>query len=167
MPPSWLWIKQWDTGGCFWEIQWTIESRRSDAQRHHKVRSQLASWLTNCCALKRFNKIVHFEALKITSSVSIFQSQEKKRDREVNDVNGFFCFWWCHADGYGAWSQHGCHLAKTFEGNRHICHCNHLTNFAILMVSQTGADSKIIQMVPQLVKRSLLCTMQNLQILSL
>ena len=37
------------------------------------------------------------------------------------------------SDGYGDWSQSGCRLDKT-EGGRHICKCNHLTNFAILMV---------------------------------
>ena len=41
------------------------------------------------------------------------------------------------SDGYGDWSQSGCRLDKT-ESGRHICKCNHLTNFAILMVRLVG-----------------------------
>ena len=46
------------------------------------------------------------------------------------------------SDGYGDWSQSGCRLDKT-EGGRHICKCNHLTNFAILMVRLAQVSSTI------------------------
>ena len=48
------------------------------------------------------------------------------------------CFF---SDGYGDWSQSGCKLFKSNNG-RHICKCNHLTNFAVLMVGP--ADDTVI-----------------------
>ena len=35
------------------------------------------------------------------------------------------------------WSEKGCQLAKYLK-SRVICHCNHLTNFAVLIVSYRG-----------------------------
>ena len=37
-------------------------------------------------------------------------------------------------DGYGDWSNKGCHNTTTNK-TEILCECNHLTNFAILLVS--------------------------------
>ncbi|XP_071956162.1 uncharacterized protein [Antedon mediterranea] len=44
-------------------------------------------------------------------------------------------FWDFELDGNGGWSSAGCYLANgSLDGSdRQICHCDHLTNFAILM----------------------------------
>ena len=35
--------------------------------------------------------------------------------------------------GIGEWSSEGCHQSASVEG-RTVCHCNHATNFAVLVV---------------------------------
>ena len=50
--------------------------------------------------------------------------------------------------GYsGYWSKEGCFVDKVFDGNIR-CHCNHLTNFALLMdVSQTHQNPLQLQII--------------------
>ena len=41
------------------------------------------------------------------------------------------------AEGYGDWSSDGCTVNETEYSNdssRVVCHCNHLTSFAIILV---------------------------------
>ena len=47
-----------------------------------------------------------------------------------------------HADGYGQWSSKGCNT--TISDGNVICYCNHLTNFAILLVVREDTLSIII-----------------------
>ena len=45
----------------------------------------------------------------------------------IKTVNNF------HLDGYGGWSNEGCN--STTSNNEVFCECNHLTNFAMLLVT--------------------------------
>ncbi len=38
-------------------------------------------------------------------------------------------------DGYGQWSSEGCEIVGTVTDNIINCQCDHLTSFAILLVS--------------------------------
>ena len=54
----------------------------------------------------------------------------------MSDTSEVKCvFWDLHAnEGLGDWSEEGCWYSGT-ENGRHVCSCDHLTNFAILVVS--------------------------------
>ena len=42
--------------------------------------------------------------------------------------------------GRGNWTSEGCRAVDSEgEGNKVTCHCNHLTNFAILVVRGSGS----------------------------
>ena len=45
------------------------------------------------------------------------------------------CGYWDYDlhDKSGGWATNGCHLNRT-EYGRHVCVCDHLTNFAVLVV---------------------------------
>ena len=45
------------------------------------------------------------------------------------------CGYWDYNlhDKSGGWATNGCHLNRT-EYGRHVCVCDHLTNFAVLVV---------------------------------
>ena len=49
-------------------------------------------------------------------------------------------------DGYGDWSNKGCHNITTNK-TEILCECNHLTNFAILLVSNEKINVVIIIMI--------------------
>ncbi len=46
-----------------------------------------------------------------------------------------------YSGGYGGWSGRGCVLVNETE-NEVMCECDHLTNFAILLVSHLISDGK-------------------------
>ena len=54
-------------------------------------------------------------------------------DLKRGDKNGSLCSFWNFERGN--WSQDGCSLQKILPDGRIVCNCNHLTNFAVLMVS--------------------------------
>ena len=49
------------------------------------------------------------------------------------DANATLCSYWNF--GLGNWSQEGCTLDRVLGDGRVLCNCDHLTNFAMLMVS--------------------------------
>lgn len=49
------------------------------------------------------------------------------------DKNGTLCGFWNFSEA--SWSHEGCTFQGLQEDGRIICHCDHLTNFAMLMVS--------------------------------
>ena len=49
------------------------------------------------------------------------------------DTNTTQCSFWDF--GLGNWSQEGCKFERVLEDGRIVCNCDHLTNYAILMVS--------------------------------
>ena len=49
------------------------------------------------------------------------------------DTNTALCSYWDFVAGN--WSQEGCTLERVLSNDRILCSCNHLTNFAMLMVS--------------------------------
>ena len=52
------------------------------------------------------------------------------------DVNTSMCVFWDFElqNGVGDWSTEGC-IFVGIENDRVVCQCNHLTNFAVLMVN--------------------------------
>ena len=48
------------------------------------------------------------------------------------DTNAVFCSYWNLE--FANWSQNGCRFEGVLKDGRILCHCNHLTNFAMLMV---------------------------------
>ena len=48
------------------------------------------------------------------------------------NTNTVFCSYWNLE--VGNWSQNGCRFEGVLKDGRILCHCNHLTNFAMLMV---------------------------------
>ena len=49
------------------------------------------------------------------------------------DTNSTLCSYWNFT--LGNWSQEGCMFKRVLSDGRILCNCNHLTNFAMLMVS--------------------------------
>ena len=49
------------------------------------------------------------------------------------DTNTTQCSFWDF--GLGNWSQNGCKFERVLKDGRVVCNCDHLTNYAILMVS--------------------------------
>ncbi|XP_071961180.1 adhesion G-protein coupled receptor G7-like isoform X2 [Antedon mediterranea] len=73
-------------------------------------------------------KILHEEIQDLENPViGIFEPTR------VNGSDAECVFWdFDLEDGIGNWSSEGCNYQKIVDG-RVICHCNHLTNFAVLM----------------------------------
>jgi hypothetical protein len=46
------------------------------------------------------------------------------------------------ADGFGNWSTEGCSYMGTTKSGHVTCHCNHMTNFAILLTADPERDEK-------------------------
>ncbi len=55
-------------------------------------------------------------------------------------LDNYQCVYWDFnlEEGRGDWSNEGCNLAVNITTNRTICYCDHLTSFAVIMVSQTA-----------------------------
>lgn len=51
----------------------------------------------------------------------------------TGDTNTALCSYWDFLAGN--WSQEGCIFERVLSNDRILCNCNHLTNFAMLMVS--------------------------------
>ncbi|XP_013379586.1 adhesion G-protein coupled receptor G6 isoform X2 [Lingula anatina] len=68
----------------------------------------------------------------------------KHLEREKETVNNSQCVFWDFSanSGQGGWSGRGCRLAGDQPGNRTVCQCDHLTNFALL-VDVFGSGSAI------------------------
>ncbi|XP_013379590.1 adhesion G-protein coupled receptor G6 isoform X2 [Lingula anatina] len=63
-------------------------------------------------------------------------------ERENETVKNSQCVFWDFSanSGQGGWSGRGCRLAGDQPGNRTVCQCDHLTNFALLVdVYGTGS----------------------------
>ena len=60
--------------------------------------------------------------------------------REEDYITTFICSFWDPLlnGGFGGWSTEGCELVNDDVSGTAFCECNHLTSFALLMVS--GAD---------------------------
>ena len=60
--------------------------------------------------------------------------------QNVSKVNNSECVFWDYTadENYGDWSTEGCW--STNKSNGIECACNHLTSFAVLMVSYTKSD---------------------------
>ncbi|XP_078672770.1 adhesion G-protein coupled receptor G7-like isoform X1 [Branchiostoma floridae x Branchiostoma belcheri] len=63
-------------------------------------------------------------------------------------VKNVRCVYWdfTAAGGTGAWSSEGCAFAGIDNG-RAVCHCNHLTNFAVLMDIYGGLQSFVLDLI--------------------
>ena len=55
------------------------------------------------------------------------------RSLKSGDKNNTFCGFWNFAKE--SWSDEGCTFQGVKDDGRIVCHCDHLTNFAMLMVS--------------------------------
>ena len=57
------------------------------------------------------------------------------------------CVFWdvSKAVGQGGWSGEGCQYHKTLEG-RDVCVCDHLTNFAVLLVTRTHTRARALKL---------------------
>ena len=55
------------------------------------------------------------------------------------DTNTTQCSFWDF--GLGNWSQDGCKFERVLKDGRVVCNCDHLTNFAMLMVSDQLLES--------------------------
>ena len=67
--------------------------------------------------------------------MKLFLSQEELAcDKSSRPIIRRCVFWdFALRDGKGGWSTEGCMLNSTDDG-RVTCHCDHLTNFAVLAV---------------------------------
>ena len=54
------------------------------------------------------------------------------KNLKPGNKNSSFCGFWNFAEA--SWSDEGCSFQGVQEDGRIVCHCNHLTNFAMLMV---------------------------------
>ena len=61
-------------------------------------------------------------------------------DSETIDVSKTPCvFWKFNAiQNGGDWSNYGCKFHRNDENKHHECRCNHLSNFAMLLVGSNG-----------------------------
>lgn len=52
----------------------------------------------------------------------------------------------CSTDGYGGWSEAGCYRVDTPDTDDEVvCRCNHLSNFAVLLVSSAARSALCFQ----------------------
>ena len=77
--------------------------------------------------------------------ISLF-SLAFQEENENNTLENFQCVFWDFdlENGRGDWSNEGCMLVETTEGDRRVCHCDHLTSFAVLIVSCLIATNEIL-----------------------
>ena len=67
-----------------------------------------------------------------------------ERDLSFQSVADSRCVFWDHT--ISTWSDVGCQTIKSTEKTE--CHCDHLTNFALIMVGDLMlSDDKLIQLV--------------------
>ena len=67
--------------------------------------------------------------------VSTFTHQVKEIEGDIDDASVQCVFWDINAsNGLGDWSGDGCQRKTTTSRERVVCHCNHLTSFAVLVV---------------------------------
>ena len=59
------------------------------------------------------------------------------------NTNTTLCSYWDF--NLGDWSQEGCVFDRVLEDGRVLCNCNHLTNFAMLMVCISLLDSVVVR----------------------
>ncbi|XP_072025988.1 uncharacterized protein [Amphiura filiformis] len=59
----------------------------------------------------------------------------KQAEDENTTLDNFQCAFWDFdlENGQGDWSNEGCRRVETAESDRSICHCDHLTSFAVLI----------------------------------
>ena len=69
-----------------------------------------------------------------------------QEENENNTLNNFQCVFWDFdlENGHGDWSNEGCMLVETTESDRRVCHCDHLTSFAVLIVSYLISIKKLL-----------------------
>ena len=72
----------------------------------------------------------NIEGLSVSNLSNPIQIALKSTVR--GDTNSTLCSYWDFS--IGNWSQEGCGLKRILEDGRILCNCDHLTNFAILMV---------------------------------
>ena len=61
--------------------------------------------------------------------------QVVKYGEDIDDTSIHCVFWDTNAsNGFGDWSNNGCHYNATVQDGRVVCHCYHLTSFAVLVV---------------------------------
>ena len=79
--------------------------------------------------------IIHHHCKQNVFSFLVVSFQE---ENENDTSKNFQCVFWDFdlENGRGDWSNEGCMLVDTTESDRRVvCHCNHLTSFAVLIVS--------------------------------
>ncbi|XP_028418860.1 adhesion G protein-coupled receptor E1-like [Dendronephthya gigantea] len=97
----------------------------------------------NAYAIERLNSFVIAGSIK-GLSVANLQTPVKIAFEKVSrgDTNSTLCSYWDFS--IGNWSHEGCSFQRILDDNRILCHCNHFTNFAMLMDINPRADATTI-----------------------
>ncbi|XP_072051540.1 adhesion G-protein coupled receptor G6-like [Amphiura filiformis] len=79
--------------------------------------------------------------LPSTHPVELHFAIEQERDDNTTELTKIQCVFWDNnaSNGLGDWSDEGCERNQSSDG-RVICHCYHLTNFAVLVDRFGGSD---------------------------
>ena len=82
--------------------------------------------------------LIHYVGNKVhsyQSIITVLTHQVKEIEGGIDDTSVQCVFWDINAsNGYGDWSGDGCQRSTTTSGERVVCHCDHLTSFAVLVV---------------------------------
>ena len=83
---------------------------------------------------RRLNSVVIAGSIKGKAVVNLSEPVKLAlKSVTRGDTNSTLCSYWNFH--LGNWSQEGCSFQGVLRDGRILCNCDHLTNFAILMVS--------------------------------
>ncbi|XP_072050889.1 uncharacterized protein [Amphiura filiformis] len=86
--------------------------------------------------------------------VTTFTIPDNTNDRnEVPfDKSLLQCVYWDFAadNGDGDWSTTGCQLVSLEDNNEAVCHCIHLTNFAIILDARGGTHDLVLELISKI-----------------
>ncbi|XP_072051536.1 adhesion G-protein coupled receptor G6-like [Amphiura filiformis] len=99
-----------------------------------------------------------------TRPVELYFAIEQESDDNTAKLNNIQCVFWDNdaSNGLGDWSDEGCERNHSSDG-RVICHCYHLTNFAVILDRFGGSESYILDVASKVgCAISIICLMVTL-----
>ena len=114
------------------------ESTFTNTSRNHTaifiLYKETSFFTTNANTSSRLNSFVIAGSIKGISVTNLrIPVQIALQSLFRGDTNSTLCSFWDFS--LQDWSQEGCWFEGVFKDGRVLCKCNHLTNFAMLMVS--------------------------------
>ncbi|XP_072051707.1 adhesion G-protein coupled receptor G2-like [Amphiura filiformis] len=102
--------------------------------------------------------------LPSTHPVELHFAIEQESDDNTTKLTKIQCVFWDNdaSNGLGDWSDEGCEVNQSSDG-RVICHCDHLTNFAVILDRFGGSDPFYLDVISKVgCAISIICLMATL-----